>query len=103
RAAVAPHSSGRREFAEERPHSRQILSHFRMHLRIGPFEITLGDKSRPAVAGTRNINDAGAFFLDEAIQMHVNKILARRCAPMSQEARLDMLGLERLLQELVIF
>ena len=73
-----------------------------MHLRIGPFEITLRDQSRPAVAGTRNINNAGIFFLDEAIQMHVNKILARRCAPMSQEPRLDMLGLERLLQERVI-
>ena len=73
-----------------------------MHLRIGALQITLRDQRRPSVTGPRNINHAGVFLLDQAIQMHVYKILARRCAPMSQEPRLDVFGLERLFQERVI-
>src|SRR5438045_2408968 len=73
-----------------------------MDLRISSFEITLRDQRRPAVSGARNVNDAGVFLLDQAIQMHIDEVLARRSAPMPEESRLDMLGFERLFQERII-
>ena len=83
RAAVAAHTARRGEFAKEQTHPGNILSDFGMDLRVSALEIALRDQSGPAVAGAGNIDDAGVLFADEPIQMHVDKILARRRAPVA--------------------
>jgi hypothetical protein len=49
-----------------------------------------------------DIHHVQIIFLDQAIQVNIEKVEARRCTPMAQEAWLDMLEFKRLLQQRVV-
>lgn len=46
------------------------------------------------MAGAGDIDDVYITLFDQAIQMKVDEILARRSSPVSKQTRLDLLGLE---------
>jgi hypothetical protein len=52
--------------------------------------------------GAGNIEHVEVILFDDAIQVNVEEVLARRGSPMAEQARLDMLQLQRLLQEGVV-
>jgi hypothetical protein len=73
-----------------------------MELGIRAFEVGLRHQCRAAVAGTGYVDHARVGLLDETVQMNVDEILARRRAPVSEQARLDVRGRERLAQQEII-
>ncbi len=52
--------------------------------------------------GTDDIDDVQIIALDDAIQMNVKHIEARRRAPVAEQARLDVFAKERLLQQGIV-
>ncbi len=56
------------------------------------------NQRRAAVAGAGNIDHIQIIFFDDAVEMHIDKILTRRGAPMSEQHGLYMRQLERFAQ-----
>jgi hypothetical protein len=54
------------------------------------------------VPGAGDEEHVHVVFFDHAIQVDVNKVQPRRRAPVAEQARLDMLRHERLLQQRII-
>ena len=102
RSAMARNTAGRRKRTKEKPHTVDVLGNFRMHFGISSFEVCAGVQGRPSVAGARNVNDICIRFPDQPVQMNVDEILPGRCAPMPQQARLDVFFCERLAQQRII-
>ena len=69
---------------------------------VGSFKIGVGHHAGTAVAGTADIDDVEVTSLDDAVEMGINKIEPRGRAPVSQQARLDMLGFQRLQQQWIL-
>ena len=99
RTGVTGHSARRRELAKQQAHALGVLGDSRIDLRVGALEIGVRHDRRTAVAGTGNINDVDVVLANQPIEMHIDKILPRRCAPMPEQARLDVLGPQRLAQK----
>jgi hypothetical protein len=56
---------------------------------------------RRAVAGTGHQQDARVGLENQPVQARVNQIDARDGAPVAEQTRFDVLGLERLLQHVI--
>ena len=99
RARMTRHAARRRELAEQQPHALGVLGNPRIDLGVSALEISVRHDRRTAVAGTGNINDVGVVLANQPVEMHVDKILPRRSPPMTEQARLDVLGPQRLAQQ----
>jgi hypothetical protein len=91
-ADVAGHAAGCRELAEEPPQARSVLRHLRVDLGVGAFEVQVRQDGRSAVTRTGQVDHLGAALPDEAIEVDIDQAEARRGTPVSEEARLDVLG-----------
>ena len=67
----------------------------RIALRVGPFQIGLRHQARAAMAGTDDVDHVQIVFLDQPIEVDVEKIQSGRRAPVPEQARLDVLERER--------
>ena len=56
----------------------------------------------PAMARPGDVDHREVVGFDDAVQMHIDEVEARRRAPMAEQARLDVLELERLFQERIV-
>ena len=101
RTRMTRHSARRRELAEQQAHALTVFGDVRINLGVRPFEISVRHDRRAAVAGTGYIDDVGVVLANQPVEMHVDKILPRRRAPMAKQARLDVLATERLAQQRV--
>src|ERR1700680_3422554 len=99
RSAVTGDASGRGKRTKEKAHTVDVLGNLRMHVGIRSFEVRASVKRRPSVAGSRDVNNICIGFADQPVQMHVDEILPGGCAPMPQQARLDVLFFERLTKQ----
>ena len=61
-----------------------------------------GDDARAAVIRPAEVDHVQVVLLDEAVEVDVDEIQARRGAPVAEQARLDVLELERFFQERVV-
>ena len=95
-------SAGKGELGEEPLHPLLVLRDVWIDLAVGPFEIGVGDQSRAAVSGAGDVDHVKVVLLDEAIEVRVDEIEAGRRSPMSEQARLDVLLLERLTQQRIV-
>ncbi len=95
-ADVARNASGRREAAEEAAEAGDVARDLGIDLGVGPLEIDVRKERRAAVAGTREEDHVQLFLHDQAVQVDVEEVQARRRAPVSEEARLDVVPRERL-------
>src|SRR6266566_1733603 len=98
-ADVTWHASRRRELAKEQVHTLCILRHFRIDFRVGAFQIDIREDRRSTMSWASQVDHVHVVILDESIQMHINETEARRCAPVSQQAWLDMFRSQRFFQE----
>src|SRR5207244_4259519 len=57
---------------------------------------------RAAMAGTTDIEHADIKRADDAVEMGVDEVQTRRRAPMSKQARLDVLGPQWLAQQRIV-
>ena len=105
RASPARRGSGfhrERELGEEPFHALHVLRDARIDFAVSPFEIGVGDQPRTAMSGAGNVDHIEIVFLDQPIEVRVGEVEARRRAPMPEEARLDVLLLERLTQQGIV-
>ncbi len=102
RGHVAGDASGEGKLPKETFYTFFIRRNIRVDLAVRPFQISIGDKTRAAVAGTGDVDRVEVVFLDGPVHMDVDKVQAGRGSPVAEQARLDVLQLKRLLQERVI-
>ena len=87
---VAGNAAGKRKLREEFFQPCFILADVRINLAVAAFQIGIGHQCRAAMAGTGDIDHVQVVFFNDAIQMHIDEILARRGAPMSHHQRFDV-------------
>src|SRR5487761_1547269 len=83
-------------------HAIRSLRNVRIELTVGAFEVRIRDETRTAVSRASDVNDVQIKFFDEAIEMHINEVQSRRRAPVTQQARLNVLNLQPLVEQGVI-
>ena len=79
-----------------------VLGDVRVELAVGPFQVRVGHDARAAVAGAGDVDHVQVVLLDDPVQVDVDEVQPRRGAPVAQQPRLDVLGLQRLLQQRVV-
>lgn len=102
RGGVAWDSSGERELLKEFPHSVFVLLNVGIELSVGALEIGIGDDSRSAMAWSSDVDHVQTVFLNDPVEMNVDEIEPRRCAPMAQETRFHMLNCQRLTKSRIL-
>src|SRR3954469_20873259 len=93
-ADVTGYASGGRKLAEEGPHSLGIAADGRVDLAVGALEVDIGDDRRSAMPWSGQVDCVDIALLDQAIEMDIDQVQTGRGAPVSEQPRLDVLGLE---------
>ena len=96
---VARDPAGERELAEERLEACLVARDVRIDLGVGALEVGVCDQSRPAVPRPRDVDDVDLALDDRPVQVGVDEVQTRRGAEVAEQARLDVLGPQRLPQE----
>ena len=91
-----------RELPEQPPQALFVLLDVRVQLAVGALEVGVRDHARTTVARAADVDRvqiAGAYL---AVQVRVDEVQARCRAPVAEQPRLDVLGLQRLAQQRVV-
>ncbi len=102
RRDMAGDAARERELLEQPLHPGLVLADVRVDLAVAALEIGVADQRRPTVAGSGNIEHVQVIFLDDAVQMHIDEVLARRRAPVADHQGLDVSERQRLAQQRVV-
>ena len=93
-ADMARHPARRRELPEELPHPICILRYMWIDLRIGAFQVDIGNKRRTPMARPGEIDHRCLISFDDPVEMDVNEAQPRRSAPMPEKSGLYVLRLQ---------
>ena len=99
---VARNAARKGELGEQPPQARGVPPHLRIDLAVAAFEPCVGDHARAAVAGARDEDRVEVARVDGAVHVRVDEVEAGRRAPVPQQARLDVLERELLVQQRVV-
>src|SRR6266511_4273671 len=102
RCDVARNPARKRELPEELAQSRRVAPDVRIDLAVGPFQIGIRDQPWAAVSWPGDVEHVERALPDRAVQVDVDQIQPRRRAEVAQQARLDLLCLERLVPQRVV-
>ena len=102
RGDVAGDAAGEAELLEQLLHPLGVLADVRIDLAVGAFEVGVGHQRRAAVPRADDVDHVQVIALDDPIEVHAEHVQARRRAPVAEQPRLDVLPLERLLQQRVV-
>jgi hypothetical protein len=102
RSRVTADASRERELLEEALQALSILRLVRVDFGVDSFEVGVGNDARGTVARTGDEEGIEIVLLDQAVHVDVGEGLARVRTPMSEKPRLDVLSLERFLQQRVL-
>ena len=102
RRGVAGDAAGERKLPKQPLHTRGVLRDARIDLAVGAFKVGVCHQSRPAVPWPGDINHIEIVTLDDPVKVRVDEVQARSRSPVPEQARLDMLPLQRLAQERVV-
>jgi hypothetical protein len=97
RNAVRP-----RELPEQPLHAVPIALDRRIVLGVRAFEIRVRDDARPAVAGADHVNHVQPVRRDQAVQVHVEEVQARRRAPVTEQTALDVIDRQRHVEQRIV-
>ncbi len=92
----------RRDLLEEFLQAFRILALVRIHLGVGAFQINWPEHSRRTMSGAGHENYIKTVAFDQTVQMRPHKGQCRARAPVTKQAMLDVLDLERLLEQRVV-
>jgi hypothetical protein len=95
-------ASGKTELLEQALHPFPILRNVWINLAVSALQVRVSHERRTAVARTDDINYVEFLVPDDAIEVDVDEIEAGSGAPMADQARLDMLALQRFRQQRVV-
>jgi hypothetical protein len=93
---VAGDPARERELTEELLEALLVASDVRVDLAVGALQIGVRDQPRAAVAGPGHVQHLDVAAQDRAVQVRVDQVEAGRRAKVPQQARLDVLGEQRL-------
>ena len=96
RRDVAGNAAGKRELLEQLFQPGFVLGDVRINFAPGAFEIDVAHNRRAAMTGAGDVEHVQVILLDDPVQMHIDEVLPRRRAPVSDHQRLHMRQLERL-------
>jgi hypothetical protein len=99
---VAGDPARERELAEELLEARLVGRHVRVELAVGALEVGVRDHTRPAVAGAADVDRVQVAGADGAVQVRVDKVESGDGAEVAEQARLHVLGPQRLSEERVV-
>ena len=94
--------AGEAELLEQLLHAVRILGDAGVDLAVRTFEVRIGDQAWAAVPGPDDVDHVEVVFLDDPVQVDVEKVQARRRPPVAEQAGFDVRALERLLQEWIV-
>src|SRR5229473_2358408 len=69
---------------------------------VGPLEVDIGQDRGPTMPGAGQIDDVRIGLANQVVQMRVDEAQAGGCSPVTQKARLDVLGPQRFAQEWIV-
>lgn len=95
-------AAGEGELPEQTVQTIGIPTDIGIDLAVGTFQIGIGDDTGTAMAGSANVNDTEIEGTDGPIEVSVNKVEPGRRAPMSEQARFDVLWPQRFPQQRII-
>ena len=67
-----------------------ILADVRINLAVAAFEVSIRHQCRAAMTGTGDVEHVQIMLFDDPVQMHIDEVLARRRAPVSDHQRLHV-------------
>ena len=102
RGNVAGNAARERKLLEQALHALGVLADVRVNLAVGALEIGVRHKEVAAVTRTGQQDHIQIILLDDAVQVNVNQVLTGHRAPVTDDLLLDVLGLQRLLEQRVI-
>src|ERR1035437_3422519 len=102
RRSVAGNPTRKRKLRKELLEAGLILADIGIDLAVGAFEVGIGNHRRAAVAWAGDVNHVEVVFLDDPVQVHVDEVLPRRRAPMSQQHALHIGERQRPLQQRIV-
>ena len=102
RRDVARDPTRKRELSEERSQARLVARDARIHLRVGPFEVDVGDEGRASVSGSGDVDGVQIVLADQPVQVDVDQVEAGGGAPVAEQPRLDVLCFQRHAQQRVV-
>ena len=98
-ADVAGDPAGRRELAHQVQQPGFVRRGLGVELGVGALEVDVRDHRRAAVTRPGDEEDVGACGANQPVQLGVDEVQPWRGAPVAEQARLDVLGAERLAQQ----
>jgi hypothetical protein len=100
---VARDSVGPGELAEKALDAIAILFDVGVDLGVGAFKIGVRHEAGTAVPGADDVDHVEVAFFDEAVPVNVKEVEAGGCAPVTEEARLDVVECERTFKQGIVF
>ncbi len=101
RRGMARDPAGEGELAEQPGQPGLVPGDARVQLGVGAFQIGVGHDAGPAVPGPGHVDDVQVPVTDHPVEVGVDQVQAGRGPPVTQQARLDVLGPQRLAQQRV--
>ena len=102
RRHVAADVAGEGELLEELPHPLRVLALVRIDLGVGALEVGRPEHPRRAVARPGHEDHVEVVLDDHPVEMHPDEGQRRARAPVAEQPVLDVLGLQRLLQQRIV-
>jgi hypothetical protein len=99
RADVTGDASRGRELTHELHEPGLVLGDLGIDLGVGPLQPKVRDHRRSAVAGAGDEEDVLVCAPDQRIEVCVDEVEARSCAPVPERPRFDVLGAKRFAQQ----
>ena len=102
RRRVAGNAAGKRELEKQLPQPGLVLADVGIDLAVGALEVGVAHDGRAAVPGAGDVDHVEVVFLDDPVQVHVDEVLPRRRAPVSQQHVLHVRERQRPLQQRIV-
>jgi hypothetical protein len=99
---VARDPARERELAVELLQAGLVERDVRVQLAVGPLEVGAGDHARAAVAGAADVDRVEVAGADGAVHVRPDQVQARHRPEVAEQARLYVLGSQRLAQERIV-
>ena len=87
---MARDAAGERKLLEQALHAGRVARDIRVHVGVRAVEIVLRDHGVAAVAGAGEIDHIEVIFVDDAVEVRVDEVLAGHGAPVADDLLLDV-------------
>src|SRR5205085_105183 len=102
RRDVTGNAARKGKLFEQPFHSLLVLRDVRIDFAVGAFQVRVRHQPGSAVSRAGDIDHVQVLLLDDPVEVDVDEIQSRRRAPVAQQAGLDVLALQGLLQQGIV-